>query len=195
MESKKNGNVSRKMDPENIDLFGSVNVFGNDEFGDTERNKKNLMFNIEKYDLGQNYQDEIEEDNNIPKNISLHQSIQETKNEVKKEKFNKKAESDMKQSVMVFSSKDKDDSLFEQQMIAKIKEQKNKKTKPTKIKFKKPQALNQSTIKFGNYGSIGDKTYKTNNLSQSMMIFTNKNNNKAKKGTDKTKKIDLKKDK
>ena len=92
---------------------------------------------------------------------------------------------------MVFSSEDQEQDLFRQQMLARIKEQQNKKIKPTKLKFKIKDS-NKSTIdEFNKFGSISSDTYVPNNLSQSMMMFPN--NNKAKKGTDKTKKIDFKK--
>lgn len=200
MERKKRkGYITKLTDVNNIDLKNSMNLL---DFGDggTQRKDYKDKDSLDSIELCMRAQEKQSDDKDFNKLGQKYIDNQEDKKDTmpkiiinkEKEKFNKKTENGMQHSVMVFSSKDKE---FEQQMIAKIEEQKNKKIKPTKMKFKKPQALNQSMMTFGNYSSINSQTYGTNNLSQSMMIFTNKNNNKAEKGTDKTKKIDFKKGK
>ena len=149
-----NGNVSAKIDPNSISLFGSVNMFDSEN---TERPQSKKE--TQKTKIGSKYIDD--------------------------EKYRKEMQ-DINTPIISSGA----NSKLHNDIISKIQQQQNKKTKPTKIKFKKPQALNQSTTAFGNYSSISDKTYTTNNLSQSMMIFPN--NNKAEKGTNKTKKINFK---
>lgn len=191
---KRKGNITKLTNVDTMDIKGSINML---DFGDggTQRKDDIRMY----YNTQPIMEDDYDKEEEIGKEyIGDKEYEQNTMSEniikQEKEKFNKK-EDNMKQSIMVFSSQDKDNSLFEQQMLAKIEEQRNKKIKPTKMQFKKKQSLSKSTFKSGDYSSINSQTYGKNNLSQSMMIFANKNNNKAKKGTDETKKIDFKKGK